>query len=34
VPVPAEWVGRAGPVNFIVTDQAHNRTTIVMDLSQ
>lgn len=31
--VPAAWRGRAAQVTFIVTDRAHNRTTLTVDLN-
>jgi hypothetical protein len=34
VAVPAEWQGRPVPVTFILTDRAHNRTTVMVDMNQ
>lgn len=33
VPVPPAWNGRAGAVRLLLTDRAHNRMTLVVDLN-
>lgn len=33
IPVPADWSGPTSTVTYILTDMAHNRTTVTVDLS-
>ena len=34
VPVPHEYIAQAHKVVFVLTDRAHNRTTVTVDLSE
>ena len=34
VPVPEEFAGKSLAVTFVLTDSAHNRTSITLDVSQ